>query len=823
MLSIGKLAAGGEDYYLQAVAAGVEDYYLGAGEAPGRWLAGAGALGLGGEVAPEDLRAVLAGRAPGGDQLAAAPPGRARVPGYDLTFSAPKSVSLLHALGEPHVQSDVLAAHEEAVATAFGYLERHAAFLRRGHGGHERIAADGLVAAGFRHRLSRAHDPALHTHVLVANLARAADGRSGALDGRALYRHAATAGHLYQAELRHQLTQRLGIEWRPVRRGMAEIAGFPAEVLRAFSRRRVQIEQALDAHGADTARAAQVATLATRARKVAALDGPALLSDWRPRAAELGFGPDELARTLGRAREPRLRPAEVSRLVRDVLDPEGLTAQAASFGRRDVLRALAERAGPGAGAAELEATADSLLGSRRVVVLAESGPDGEPRYTTPDLIRVERELVRLALSGQGDEVGVVESEVVAEAIARRPALTDEQRAMVERLTKDGDGVALVLGRAGAGKTYALDPARAAWEAAGYRVLGAALAARAAAELEAGAGIPSMTVARLLQELGTRRLRLDRRTVVVVDEAGMLGTRDTAALAHATARAGAKLVLVGDDAQLPEIAAGGAFRGLAARLDPIRLEGNRRQREPWERQALLDLREGRPERTVAAYVLAGRVTVAETAEEARERLVADWIDARRRGGDCLMIAARRRDARDLSRRAREALVAAGEVVGPALEFPSGEFAVGDQVMTLRNRRALGVQNGMRATVVAVDLDGGTLTVATDDGRRLELPRAYLEAGHLAYGYAVTAHKAQGLTVERAFVLGGDEVYREWGYTALSRAREAARLYLVGGEPLRDLVADELGGRHAAERREPLEELAAGLARSRARELAIDTGA
>ena len=250
MLSIGKLAAGGEDYYLQAVAAGVEDYYLGAGEAPGCWLAGAGALGLEGEVAPEDLRAVLAGHEPGGERLAAAPPGRARVPGFDLTFSAPKSVSLLHALGEPRVQSEVLAAHEAAVAAALGYLERHAAFLRRGHGGRERIAAEGLVAAGFRHRSSRAQDPALHTHVLVANLARAADGRAGALDGRALYRHAATAGHLYQAELRHQLGRRLGVEWRPVRRGLAEIEGIPAEVLRAFSRRRIQIEESLAVHGA---------------------------------------------------------------------------------------------------------------------------------------------------------------------------------------------------------------------------------------------------------------------------------------------------------------------------------------------------------------------------------------------------------------------------------------------------------------------------------------------------------------------------------------------------------------------------------------------
>jgi conjugative relaxase-like TrwC/TraI family protein len=241
MLSIGKLAAGGEDYYLEAVAAGLEDYYLGAGEAPGAWGAGAEALGLQGEVAPEDLRAVLEGRAPDGEQLADAPPGRARVPGFDLTFSAPKSVSLLHALGPPAVQSEMVAAHEAAVAAALGYLERHAAFLRRGAGGHELVPAQGLVAAAFRHRLSRAQDPALHTHVLVANLARSADGRAGALDGRALYRHAGTAGHLYQPELRHQLSRRLDIEWRPVRHGLAEIEGVPAEVLRAFSRRRAEI------------------------------------------------------------------------------------------------------------------------------------------------------------------------------------------------------------------------------------------------------------------------------------------------------------------------------------------------------------------------------------------------------------------------------------------------------------------------------------------------------------------------------------------------------------------------------------------------------
>ena len=196
MLSIGKLGSGSEDYYLSAVAAGREDYYLRADEAPGRWLADGG-LDLSGEVGAPELRALLAGRDPRHDsQLVRGPAGgRPRTPGFDLTFSAPKSVSLLFALGDPDQRAAAIGAHERAVQAAIGYLEDHAAFLRRGHNGAERVPALGLVAAGFRHRASRAGDPALHTHVLVANIAQDAEGRFGALDSRAIYRNAKSAGY----------------------------------------------------------------------------------------------------------------------------------------------------------------------------------------------------------------------------------------------------------------------------------------------------------------------------------------------------------------------------------------------------------------------------------------------------------------------------------------------------------------------------------------------------------------------------------------------------------------------------------------------------
>jgi conjugative relaxase-like TrwC/TraI family protein len=268
VLSIGKLGQGQADYYLESVAQGIEDYYTGAGEAPGRWLGSAAReLGMGGEVEDDDLHAVLNGLSPRTGDPLAAPHGGARVPGFDLTFSAPKSVSVAFELGDAEVTREVREAHELAVTGALDYMERHAAVARRGHGGVEIVPGNGFVAAAFRHRTSRAGDPQLHTHVLVANMTRGPDDRWTALDGRRVYAHAKTAGYLYQAQLRTELVRRLGVEWTQVHNGTAEIAGIPAPVLRAFSRRRIEIEQAMADRGDRSSKAAQVATLDSRRAK----------------------------------------------------------------------------------------------------------------------------------------------------------------------------------------------------------------------------------------------------------------------------------------------------------------------------------------------------------------------------------------------------------------------------------------------------------------------------------------------------------------------------------------------------------------------------
>ena len=259
MLSIGKLATRQAEYYLEqaqepvtrakAVSSGVEDYYLAGPEAAGRWLgAGAAALGLRGTVEAEELERVLSGEHPGSGEAL----GRvlsARVPGFDLTFSAPKSVSVLFGVGDDDLRAVLRDAHDRAVIDALCYMQREAAVTRRGPAGVHAIAGNGLVAAAFRHRTSRAGDPQLHTHVLMANLTLGADGQWSTLDGRRIYAHAKTAGYLYEARLRSLLTRELGVEWTLVRNGIADIVGVSPTVLRAFSCRRADIEAELERRG----------------------------------------------------------------------------------------------------------------------------------------------------------------------------------------------------------------------------------------------------------------------------------------------------------------------------------------------------------------------------------------------------------------------------------------------------------------------------------------------------------------------------------------------------------------------------------------------
>jgi conjugative relaxase-like TrwC/TraI family protein len=830
MLNIGRMAPGRADYYLTVVADrdDATDYYLAPGEEPGRWLT-TGGLALGGTVRAEQLRAVLDARHPDtGEQLASHP--ARKVPGFDLTYRPPKSVSLLWALGDRNVAAQVVAAHDAAVAAAVGYLEREAGLSRRGAGGAESVKVDGFIAAAFRHRTSRADDPLLHTHVLIANLAKTSDdGVWRTLDSRRLYAHAKTAGVLYQAQLRWELTLRLGVAWQPVVHGVADLAGVDRPLIEAFSTRRTAIVERLAARGESSAKAAQVATLTTRQSKGVRLAEVDLRARWRREAQPLGVDDDWHRRLLARASPRTPDPAGIAE---ELIDREGLTAQASTFTRRELLQAVAERLPTGLPVLTVERLADRVLAHnpdqlvelgitrgqltaldviRRADGRLVAADPGGRRYTTRGLLLLEQHAITTALARSNDGVARVD-EADLDRILRRRTLSDEQAVMVRRLTTSGAGVEVVVGKAGTGKTYALDAARHAWSTAGIEVSGVALAARAALELQDTAGIPSTTLASVLHRLDSSDDVLPSGSVLVVDEAGMVGTRQLARLMNHAADARVKVVLVGDPHQLPELDAGGLYRALTTRLPAIELTDNRRQHHVWEQAALDELRHGDPTAALDSYRTHGRIITADTPDDLRERLVDDWWDtARHDPTGSIMIGLRRADVDDLNHRARARLHTARRLTGPTLHDGGTELQAGDRIVCLRNHRGLGVVNGTRATITHLDPQRRQIVAITDDGRPILLDRRYLDAGHVTHGYAITGHKAQGLTVEHTYVLGSEALYREWGYVALSRGRQTNRLYQTD----LDQHLDEIHT-HVHQPDDPHAALAARMARTRAQQ-------
>ncbi len=613
---VAKLAVGREEYYTRELAADHEAYLSGHGESPGRWYGqGAATLGLEGEASVAGFRRMFEGRHPDTGELLGRPHGKGAVPAFDVVLRPTKSVSLLYGLGDPATGRAVLDAHHAGVREATAYLDEHIG-TRRGHGGVERVAGQGLLAVGFDHRTSREGDPLLHTHLVVANRTQGPDGRWTALDGRDLYRHRLAADAIYRATYQHELSRSLGVEWTPADpHGNRELAGMPDELLRVFSKRTDQIDlevERLQAEGRErTPRLVKWAVHATRKPKEH--ERPeTLYGRWRQEAAERGVDADTLVRQMtGRTREQDRGVSNLAtkRAFNRLAGPDGLTAQASTFARQDVIAALGGELA-GATRTELEELADRFLAERAVAVVADRALE-ERRWSTPELLAVEQRVVAAAVDRAGEHTAVVSHEAVRAALTAHPTAGEDQAGMVRDLCQGGSGVALVVGRAGTGKTFALGVARHAWQLDGYRLLAAAPTGIATVSLEAEGFEEVATVDRLLGDLDRGQETLTGRTVLVVDEAGMAGSRKLARLLDHAQQADAKVVLVGDDRQLAAIDAGGGFRALRLRLGASELTENRRQRHAWEREALELVRSGLVDEAVAAYREHDRVVVAES--------------------------------------------------------------------------------------------------------------------------------------------------------------------------------------------------------------------
>jgi conjugative relaxase-like TrwC/TraI family protein len=812
MLSIGKLGKGQEGYYLSKVAEGEEDYYSGEGEEAGQWLGDAAAeLGLSGAVQADQLVAMLTGINPATGEplgLRAGP----SVPGFDLTFSAPKSVSLTWALGDPKTAAEVKAAHLHSVESALRYLQAHACLTRRGDGagGIEFVKGSGYLAAGYVHRSSRNGDPQLHTHVLVANATRGPDGKWTRLYHPAIFEHATTASYIYEANLRHELTRTLGVEWQEVRKGIAEIKGFEDAWLKAFSTRRAEI---LEAAGPDaSARSLQVATLATRKAKEAIELGD-LRQRWQAKAEEIGLDREALALTMGRDVEL------AAKLTLAQLDRE-VTAHVSHFDRRDAIQAVANLLPNGAPAHEVESAADAFLASDSVVRVAET-PKGL-RFTTTRIWALERQALEVAQRMAREARGEAGELAAKRVIGERPTLKDDQREMVYRLLAVREGIVVVIGEAGTGKSFATVAAAEGWAHAGFELRAVAPTWRAANVLRAE-GLEATSVASFLRDFDRHEVHLSPRTVLLVDEASMVGSEQLARLiSHADER-GAKLVLIGDPEQLGSVEAGGLFSAIAERTDPVHLHEVIRHLHDVDRDAARLIREGRAQEALSLYQEAERVTVKETPELQRAAMVGDWWKSFAQGEDALMVAKRNSEVERLNATAREVLKSEGRLGEEQIAVGGQVFAAGDQVITRVNDRRADIFNRERWGVAQVDAERGQIVLdGIDQARRVEVGRDYLDrttlggdAPALQHAYAVTTYCAQGTTVDRAYVMVDPSMDKQETYVATSRTREQTYLYAT---PEIQVERNEFAP--ASPERDPIAHIAEAAGRDRAQTAAHD---
>ncbi|AVH45665.1 Ti-type conjugative transfer relaxase TraA [Agrobacterium tumefaciens] len=401
------------------------------------------------------------------------------------------------------------------------------------------------------------------------------------------------------------------------------------------------------------------------------------------------------------------------------------------------------------------------------------------KYTTREMIRLETEMANRAIWLSGRVSHGVREAVLQATFARHVRLSDEQRTAVEHVA-GGERIAAVIGRAGAGKTTMMKAAREAWEAAGYRVVGGALAGKAAEGLEKEAGIQSRTLASWELRWNQGRNQLDNKTVIVLDEAGMVSSRQMARLVEAVTTAGAKLVLVGDPEQLQPIEAGAAFRAIADRIGYAELETIYRQRLQWMRDASLDFARGNIRKAVDAYTAHGRMIGLRLKDEAVESLITAWDRDYDPSKTSLILAHLRRDVRMLNDKARAKLVERGVVAdGFAFKTEDGTrmLAAGDQIVFLKNEGSLGVKNGMLAKVV--EAAPGRIVAEVGEGehrRQVMIEQRFYN--NLDHGYATTIHKSQGATVDRVKVLASLSLDRHLTYVAMTRHREDLAVYYGG---------------------------------------------
>ncbi|RKN69355.1 conjugal transfer protein [Microbacterium sp. CGR2] len=761
---------------------------------------------------------------------------RRAVAGFDYTFSVPKSVSVLWGIADAGTQALIAQVHHDAVVEVLDFMEREVAATRTGttagDGAVAQVDVTGLVATGFDHYDSRAGDPQLHTHVVVSNKVQTAfDGKWRSLDGRPMHAAVVALSEHYNAVLADRLTRTFGLAWETRTRGRDrnpswEITDVPEELIAAFSTRSHDIEAEtdrliadhVDKHGHRPSKTTIVklraqATLSTRPDKeVRSLES--LADQWRTRATTV-LGHDATtwagsvtANDSGLVLRADDVPLElIAELGQTVV---GLVGEKRSTWRRWNLHAEASRQTMGwrfATARDREAI---------VGMVTDSAEQASLRLTPPDLATSPATFRRVDSTSvfRPKHSTVFSSELLLEAEDRlldrsrtmiaptvpvdtmekttsRPdaegrMLGEDQADALMKIAVSGRMLDVLVGPAGAGKTTAMSALRQAWETehGTGSVVGLAPSAVAAQVLADDLGIATENTAKWWTNHLTHGTTFEAGQLVIIDEASLAGTLSLDRITHLAERAGAKVLLVGDFAQLQSVDAGGAFGLLVNdRDDTPELVDVHRFINPWEKTASLALRHGRTE-VIDTYLNHDRIREGD-AEAMTDTAYTAWRADRDQGLVSVLIAETRDQVTTLNTRARADLILDGTLTpGRDVELNDGTTAgVGDTIITRRNDRRLRtgkdwVRNGDTWTITGVRDDGSVTIRKTRRrfGGSIVLPAAYV-AEHADLGYAVTAHRAQGVTTDTAHVLAEPTATRENFYVAMTRGKHANYAYVI----------------------------------------------
>jgi len=799
--SIGAAKAGGYARYLESKTVVPErgDYYLTPDgemtQAPGRWLASPetlARLGIeGSTVEGRDFIALMEGRHPRtGGWLRPEGAGGGRGGGIDLTFSAPKSVSAVWALGDAAQRADMEAAHAAAVREAMAHLTETVPTVRRRYSGQvvEEHARE-VVAAEYRHTTARgvlegdAPDPQLHSHVVITNAIRD-DGRIVAVASRPVFRAAREMGAYYRSALAHQLSERgYAIEAGTGKQGRYfEIAGVPQGLLEAFSARSREVARAAERFRAKWGRAPERGELRrlkleNRKAKVLVTRGD-LHAVWNETAARFDFTGDESARLLGVASGSRPERALSDRVE------ERLTERAATFEPGEFRAVLLEQSVGELAPREALAFSRSMIAERRVLPL-----EGGLMATLAVRAReqaVERRFTQLAQAADRN-VGEVAREIASDTVAERIGgrLSDEQAHALQVITGPESG-AILVGPAGTGKGVVIDAAARAEQLTGHQTLGVAVSWSTAERL--GRDSPALSqqvfsVDALISRVEHGQINVDADTTIYFDEAGMADTHRLDRLTEMVERTGAKLVAVGDAAQLPSIGAGGMFDRLAEIAPNAELSDIRRTLDPEEQRAWADLRAGRSDRAMAHYHARGQLHMTDTRDQAVEHAVQSWAkltETHDPSEVALISDASNQEIHRLNARAQHYRAQRGELGELEVEVPGVHYGIrqGDRVAMIEQHYEPGVErieNGSQGEVLDITPAGEALIEFDVTGRQRTL--AGDDLARVRLGYAHHIHRAQGATVTRTLVVtGGWQTSKEPAYVEASRARQGTSWFV-----------------------------------------------